>query len=303
MILYVFTQHFASLEFSSLTLPLQTEGDRSNEVEPHDQQASPLGWHAVPASPDSTVPPSAPKHWQSEYGWSDLMNSGLGANFTDTRGNNVFAQDNPTGGSSYELNYRPNAEHLNFTFPLGWQCHESKGDCIGKVIPPESYLNVSITQLFYTVNMLHDLSYRYGFDEAAGNFQQRNFGKKGLGNDAVIANAQDGSGMNNANFATPPDGRNGRMRMYAWDGQIPIRDGDLEAGIVTHEFTHGISTRLTGGPANSGCLGWGEAGGAGEGWGDWLATIIRMHKKKPKDWAMGEWASGHPNGIRKYRLV
>lgn len=41
----------------------------------------------------------------------------------------------------------------------------------------------------------------------------------------------------------------------------------MEAGIVIHELTHGLSTRLTGGPKNSGCLGWGEAGGMGEGWG------------------------------------
>jgi extracellular elastinolytic metalloproteinase len=53
--------------------------------------------------------------------------------------------------------------------------------------------------------------YRYGFDKLAGNFQQYNFGTE---NDAVIANAQDGSGFNNANFMTPPDGQNGCMRMY-----------------------------------------------------------------------------------------
>jgi Fungalysin metallopeptidase (M36) len=48
---------------------------------------------------------------------------------------------------------------------------------------------------------------------------------------------------------------------------MPYRDGDLEAGIVIHELSHGLSTRLTGGPANSGCLGWAESGGMGEGWG------------------------------------
>ena len=43
---------------------------------------------------------------------------------------------------------------------------------------------------------------RYGFDEISGNFQQYNFGRGGRENDAVIANAQDGSGFNNANFMT-----------------------------------------------------------------------------------------------------
>ncbi len=109
--------------------------------------------------------------------------------------------------------------------------------------------------------------FRYGFDEVSGNFQQHNFGRGGEENDAVIANAQDGSGYNNANFMTPPDGRNGRMRMYLWNTALPYRDGDMEAGIVIHELSHGLSTRLTGGPASSSCLGWGESGGMGEGWG------------------------------------
>ena len=61
---------------------------------------------------------------------------------------------------------------------------------------------------------MHDMSYQYGFDEAAGNFQQSNLGRGGKGNDYVIADAQDGSGSNNANFATPADGSNPRMQMY-----------------------------------------------------------------------------------------
>lgn len=39
--------------------------------------------------------------------------------------------------------------------------------------------------------------FRYGFDEVSGNFQQDNFGRGGRDGDAVIANAQDGSGFNN----------------------------------------------------------------------------------------------------------
>lgn len=65
----------------------------------------------------------------------------------------------------------------------------------------------------------------------------------------------------------PPDGQNGRCRMYIWNTATPYRDGDLEAGIVIHELSHGLSTRLTGGPRDSSCLGWGESGGMGEGWG------------------------------------
>lgn len=90
------------------------------------------------------------------------------------------------------------------------------------------------------------------------------------------------------------------MRMYSWTGSQPYRDGDFEAGIVIHEYSHGISTRLTGGPANSGCLGWGEAGGMGEGWGDFFATMIRMQSAKDVQFNMGEWASSRKGGIRNF---
>lgn len=142
-----------------------------------------------------------------------------------------------------------------------------------------------------------------GFDEAAANFQEFNFGRGGLGGDAVQANAQDGSGVNNANFATPPDGQRPRMRMFYWNQQQPYRDGSMESGIVLHEFSHGISTRMTGGGANSGCLGWGEAGGMGEGWGDFFATMIRQHSANETEFAMGEWASGRVGGMYLPRTV
>jgi len=142
----------------------------------------------------------------------------------------------------------------------------------------------------------------YGFNERSGNFQQNNFGKGGRGGDAVIANAQDGAGYNNANFATPPDGYPGKMRMYVWNTAEPYRDGDLENGIITHEYAHGMSTRLTGGPANSNCLAFGESGGMGEGWGDMLATLIRMRRNytRKTDFSMGSYAAGQQKGIRKF---
>jgi len=92
------------------------------------------------------------------------------------------------------------------------------------------------------------------------------------------------------------------MRMYVWDGSYPYRDGDLENGIIIHEYGHGISTRLTGGPANSNCLGWGESGGMGEGWGDFWATILRMRPEytREKNFGMGTYAIGNEKGIRKF---
>jgi hypothetical protein len=77
---------------------------------------------------------------------------------------------------------------------------------------------VAVQNLFYLNNLIHDELYTHGFTEAAGNFQKSNFANGGLGNDPVNAEAQDGSGTDNANFATPSDGSSPRMQMYLWTG-------------------------------------------------------------------------------------
>jgi len=77
---------------------------------------------------------------------------------------------------------------------------------------------VAVQNLFYLNNIIHDRLLDYGFTEAAGNFQEINSGSSGLASDGVNAEAQDGSGTDNANFATPVDGSNPRMQMYLWSG-------------------------------------------------------------------------------------
>lgn len=260
-------------------------GSRSFRKENFDSLASPAGWQALPYEHD---PASRYLHPKAK--------EGFWRNTTTTWGNNVFAQENWEGANNFIGNHRPAADRrkvFDFDYKPGGTDRESANK------EAQSYINATVTQLFYTNNMIHDFYHRYGFNEVAGNFQQYNFGRGGEEGDAVIANAQDGSGYNNANFMTPPDGRNGRMRMYLWNTALPYRDGDMEAGIVIHEYSHGLSTRLTGGPANSGCLGWGESGGMGEGWGDFLATTIRSNRKY-SDYAMGAWAANRATGIRNF---
>ena len=77
----------------------------------------------------------------------------------------------------------------------------------------------SVVNLFYTTNWLHDWFYDAGFDEAAGNAQVDNFGRGGLGGDAMRAEALDYSGTNNANMSTPADGAPPRMQMYRFVNQ------------------------------------------------------------------------------------
>jgi extracellular elastinolytic metalloproteinase len=222
----------------------------------------------------------------SPFGWHDT-NGVAGAEFTTSRGNNVNATDDganrgfqPNGGAA-----------LNFDFPINFAQQ------------PTTYDAAAITNLFYANNTMHDVFYHYGFTEAAGNFQTNNYGHGGAGNDAVIADAQDNSGTNNANFSTPADGGAGHMQMFLWNRTNPMRDGDLDNGIIAHEYGHGISTRLTGGPANSGCLNNAEQGG--EGWSDWFALMMTMKvgdtgtKSRP----MGTYVLGQPTtgvGIRTF---
>lgn len=101
---------------------------------------------------------------------------------------------------------------------------------------------VAVQNLFYFTNVAHDVLYRQGFDEANGNFQINNFGKGGLGNDPVLAEAQDGSGTDNANFSTPTDGSSPRMQMYLWTGTAPT-------GVVTVASTNYGAYGSTFGPA------------------------------------------------------
>jgi hypothetical protein len=136
---------------------------------------------------------------------------------------------------------------------------------------PSTYGPAAVVQLFYLNNWMHDRLYELGFTEAAGNFQVNNFGRGGSGNDAVQADAQDGSGTDNANFSTPPDGAPPRMQMYVFTGPSPDRDGDFDAEIVLHEYTHGLSGRRVGGGVGISTL---QAGGLGEGWSDFYPLCL-----------------------------
>ena len=225
----------------------------------------------------------------SPFGWHD-DNGAAGNEYTITRGNNVYASEDqnadnvpgfsPDGGGT-----------LDFDFPINF------------ANAPSTYSSAVITNLFYWNNIIHDVLYEYGFDEASGNFQENNYGNGGLGSDYVNADALDGSGTDNANFGTPPDGGNPRMQMYVWTQTSPNRTSDLDNGVIIHEYGHGVSNRLTGGPGAASCLGNQEQ--MGEGWSDYLGLMLTM---KPGDlgpdprgigtYVLGQATTG--TGIRQY---
>ena len=203
-------------------VPLESPNSGSRQVVPlstANPTYSPYGWQASLA-PSGTFPDSY-----------SLASSGKFL----TRGNNVAAYDDNSntvsgpGNANYSspTSSPDGGSSLNFDFPFV----QANG--------PRANLNASITNLFYWNNMVHDVMMAHGFDEAAGNFQYKNATGAGTGTDPVRAEAQDGSGRNNANFATPPDGSSGVMQMYLWDntaGNKLVITG-AAAGAGTYQFS------------------------------------------------------------------
>jgi len=211
-------------------------------------------------------------------GWMGTSTVTTGNNveaYLDTNADNV-ADANNTAGLS---NGHATAANQDFTFPYSL------------TVDPRTQQAAAVTNLFYYNNVMHDFSYNLGFTETARNFQVNNFGRGGTGNDSVRAEAQDGSGTNNANFATPPDGSRPRMQQFLFTSPTPDRDSSVDGDVVFHEYGHGISNRLIGN--GSGALSGTQSGAMGEGWSDYWAITIN------NDGAVGEYVTNNPAGIRR----
>lgn len=380
-------------------------------------------------SPSHGAQTSESAPWNLATNASPLGWHNTGSNsYTTTRGNNCRAVEdrdgNDTGG------FAPSSGTLDFNFPFDPSQN------------PVNYQDLSVTNLFYWSNIMHDVWYQYGFDEPSGNFQANNFGNGGAQNDDVRSDAQDGADngvSGNATFSVAQDGTLPRMSMFEWnvsggnglqvnspasvagaytttgstfaagipaggitgnmvlvnDGtgsptegcnalinaaavngniamvdrgnctfatkvenaqnagatacvvcnnvagapitmngtaSIPItipavmisqadcnllkaagtvnatlvasaniRDSDLDNGIIAHEYGHGISIRLTGGPSQGGCLGVQEQ--MGEGWSDWIGMVMTIEPGDvgPDRRGVGTYVQAQPttgNGIR-----
>ncbi|KAJ7041644.1 Fungalysin metallopeptidase-domain-containing protein [Mycena alexandri] len=209
----------------------------------------------------------------SPLGWH---NDGT-TSFTNTTGNNVVAFYNDL--ESATTNQSAPGLVFNYTQDLN--------------LEPAQGMNIdaSVTNVFYIINTIHDVSYRYGFTEAAFNFQQTNIQSGGIAGDPVLAFVQLDEGFDNSAFTTPPDGQSGEMALLLWDQTIPMRDSGLENDIVTHENTHGITNRMTGGGTGR-CLQIAESGGLGEGWSDSMADWMEQTGPTIVDFYLGTYVDG-----------
>jgi Zn-dependent metalloprotease len=211
-------------------------------------------------------------------GWMGTSTVTTGNNveaYLDTNADNAPDNNNTTGLSAGHAS----SATQNFTFPFS------------TTVDPRTQQAAVVTNLFYYNNIMHDFSYNLGFTETSRNFQVNNFGRGGTGNDSVRAEAQDGSGTNNANFATPPDGSRPRMQQYLFTSPNPDRDSSIDGDVVFHEYGHGISNRLIGNGSTA--LSGIQSGAMGEGWSDYWAITIN------NDGAVGEYVTNNPNGIRR----
>lgn len=192
----------------------------------------------------------------SPLGWHDTGTT----SYTVPRGNNVHAFEDRDGNQLPPASEPSCGASLSCDFPLN----------LGT--DPGASISAAVTNAFYWANLVHDVQYQYGFDEAAGNFQVNNFGNGGTGNDDVrllVQQGADGTLNCGAFFDFVSDGTRPRMRMYTCDFTSPERDGALDNGVLVHEYGHGISTRQVGGPSMPGCLNNNQT--PGEGWSDFFA--------------------------------
>ncbi len=211
----------------------------------------------------------------------------------ETDGNNVEAGlDRDTTNGVDAINGRAVGANRAFDFPFSpYNPNTGTGDSptppgepvsnCTQIPQPHAFSDAqkaAVTQYFYITNWTHAAFYSLGFTEAARNFQHLNFGRGGIEGDRLSAESQDCSGTNGANFATPADGTRPRMQMYIWTGPPVDIDTAVDAQIVIHEFTHGLSNRLHG---NSSGLTTNMARGMGEGWSDFYATALLSASDDP----------------------
>ncbi|MGH2686726.1 MAG: M36 family metallopeptidase, partial [Actinomycetota bacterium] len=199
-------------------VPLESpnDGNRVTVHNPADATASPFGWHDTNGEPG---PESTLTTGNNVDAYADTLNR-----------DQADPGSRPDGGPGLDFN------HLLPTYDA----------------TPAIYRDAAVDNLFYGNNVIHDITSGYGFNEEAGNFQTTNYTGQGKAGDHVLAEAQDGEFVLNANFSTPPDGQSGRMQMFLWVDAFDtlglgpedivrpyshqVRDGDLDNGVIFHEY-------------------------------------------------------------------
>ncbi|MFF4864164.1 M36 family metallopeptidase [Streptomyces sp. NPDC001231] len=232
-----------------------------------------------------------------------------------TLGANAFASDGLTATGRNWLGITPNVRPervYDYSYVDAW--HAS--GCDPKVLtdPAQPDRDAAIGNLFAQHNGMHDFSYHLGFTEKAWNMQHDNYGLGGKGGDPEMGVARSGgsnpSTRNNANQSTGADGGVALTNMYLWQPQAGAfygrcADGDFDASVIGHEYTHAITNRMIGGP-DAGISG-SHGGSMGESWSDLVASERLIETGVVPDgvdpWVVGPYVTDNDErGIRNFAI-
>ncbi|HSX62570.1 MAG TPA: M36 family metallopeptidase [Tahibacter sp.] len=221
----------------------------------------------------------------SPFGWHDT-NGVAGAEFTTLRGNNVTVYTDIDANNASDGPGPDGGAGLLFDF--AWS----------PANPPSSYKEALATNAFYWANMLHDIFWRHGFNEAARNMQANNYGRGGVGNDPLIVEIMDGSGINNANGSSTADGVSPRIQLYEWNATSPRREGSFDATTFLYAYGMVLHARIAGTSCN------GNAERPASGYNDFFGILLTTnfaHATPTQPRGLGTYVLGQPvngTGIR-----
>ena len=212
---------------------------------------------------------------------------------------------------------------FNPAFSDSWASSKCDPTSIANPAQNNADIQAAVVNLFSGHNQVHDFAYELGLTEPRGALQVDNFGKPGAGGDPEIGNAQNAAatntliapsgaltGRNNANQITLMDGTPGITNQYLFEPVVGFyggcADGDLDASIFLHEYSHAISNRLIGGPDTT--LSGQQAGSMGESWSDLIAVEYLQEFGLAGDigsdpYSVGAYATANnETGIRGFNL-
>ncbi|QRW09804.1 extracellular metalloproteinase MEP [Ceratobasidium sp. AG-Ba] len=266
-----------------------SRNERTFEHEPYADISSPQGWHKAPAADyPMGMGPGGPHGlpW-SPTTYSTILPTSIyptGAitvyprptptmimNYTSTGGNNVIAEASWVDEQGEIHTFRPSSgPGLMFDFPYPENASQHSPSMASR-----QCANATVTQYFYLANIFHDLMFLYGFDEESGNFQQYNFARSEGEQDAVIVNVRDGNSIKNTSFTATPDGQSAHYQVNARSFCNPLGNEEIETRALFHALSLGLVSRMTGGPRDPSCLGYGEAAGLRMGWSGFISGLAR----------------------------
>lgn len=247
----------------------------------------------------STTPPPMVQRTLQPFAGDPMASPKGWVSGTGTAGNNAVVGSNPLGyDCTGGLNclYPPAttaAANGDFSFPLE----------IGPDAPtPNTFTDAANVNIFYWVNQAHDLFYAIGFDEAAGNFQQQNYGRGGVEGDPMYVYSEFGSASQDGNselnnsasgsLQAGVDGSKSAILVFMNTAQSSsgagyFLDNAYDAAVLIHEYTHGVSHRLVDQIDYSF-----QAGAMGEAWSDFYALEFVTPEGAPADgsYAVGEFS-------------